>query len=73
MFKEMLYDISHENHKPAKISIMNKYDPITDFRALLSPKQLENFKISYFEHFTELPYFKFQNQLIHNLILRQLK
>lgn len=69
----MEYDISVEKHKPAKISTINKYDPISETRALLSAKQLSDFTDSCFGHFMNMPHFKLQNQLIHNLLLRQLK
>lgn len=52
---------------------MNKYDPITELRALLTSKQFDNFCASCFDHFIELPNFTLHNQLIHNLLLSQPK
>lgn len=69
----MKYDIPSVKHKPAKISTLNKYEPVTDLRALLSATQLSAFNDSCFGKFMNMPHFKIQYQLIHNLLLRQLK
>lgn len=69
----MKYDIPVENHKSAKVTTLNKYEPITEIRALLSAKQLSDFSECCFGPFLNMPHFKLQNQLIHNLLLRQLK
>ena len=69
----MCYEFSLDKHKGAKISTLNKFDPITDMRALLSESQLADFSQSCFGHLMNLPNFKIQHQLIHNLLLRQLK
>lgn len=44
----MKYDILVGNHKPAKVSTINKYEPNIELRALLSTKQLYNFSDSCF-------------------------
>ncbi|XP_074324817.1 uncharacterized protein LOC141661716 [Apium graveolens] len=69
----MRYIIPLDMHKGAKISRVNKYDPITDLRALLSDSQLSVLKNSCFGYLMDLPNFKVQNQLIHNLFVRKLK
>ncbi|XP_017252079.1 uncharacterized protein LOC108222706 [Daucus carota subsp. sativus] len=68
----MKYEIPISKHKGAKISTSNRYEPMTELRTLLSEKQLEEFRKCCFGHFLDIPHFKLQNQLIHNLLLRQL-
>ncbi|KAL8127962.1 hypothetical protein AgCh_014771 [Apium graveolens] len=74
MIREGLkYAIEVEYHRSGKVATLNKYDPITDIRALLSAEQLNEFSNSCFRKFLNIPHFKFQNQLIHNILIRQLK
>lgn len=69
----MKYDIPIDNHKSAKVSTLNKYEPISELMALLSAEQLSAFSKSCFGHFIKMPHFKVQHQLIHNLLIRQLQ
>ncbi|KAL8101335.1 hypothetical protein AgCh_033279 [Apium graveolens] len=67
------YTIELEYHRSSIVSTLNKYDPIIDIRALLSVEQLSEFSNSCFGKFLNIPNFKLQNQLIHNILIRQLK
>lgn len=69
----MQYVIPVKDHGTAKINTNNKYEQISDLLETLSVKQLDEFRSSCFGHFTQLSPFKIQYQLIHNLLLRQLK
>lgn len=68
----MRYELPLDKHKGAKVVCANKYDPITELRTILSIEQLDSFSKSCFGHLMNLPNFKLQNQLIHNLLVRQL-
>ncbi|KAL1802830.1 hypothetical protein ACET3Z_031477 [Daucus carota] len=71
--KGMQYVIPVEEHETAKLHRNNKYEQISDLVETLSVKQLAEFRASCFGNFTHLRPFKIQYQLIHNLLLRQLK
>ncbi|XP_062119264.1 uncharacterized protein LOC133833015 [Humulus lupulus] len=69
----MQYIVPLENHNRAKCHAIIKHNQITDLHQLLSPKQISDFADSCFGHFLSLPSFVMQYQLIHNLLLRELK
>ncbi|XP_062107851.1 uncharacterized protein LOC133818802 [Humulus lupulus] len=69
----MQYIVPPENHHRAKCHAIIKHNQITALHQLLSPKQISDFDDSCFGHFLSLPSFVMQYQLIHNLLLRELK
>ncbi|XP_062112449.1 uncharacterized protein LOC133823602 [Humulus lupulus] len=69
----MQYIVPPENHNRAKCHAIIKHNQITALHQLLSPKQISDFADSCFGHFLSLPSFVMQYQLIHNLLLRELK
>lgn len=68
----MCYELPIDKHKGAKIVCANKYDPVTDVRTILSEEELVEFSKSCFGSLMKIPNFKLQNQIIHNLLVRQL-
>lgn len=69
----MEFIVPPENHTRAKCHAVIKHDQISSLYELLSPKQISEFADSCFGHFLSLPSFVMQYQLIHNLLLRELK
>ena len=69
----MQYFIPVKEHRTTKINTNNKNEQIRELLKMLFIKQLDEFRASYFGHFTHLRPFKILYQLIHNLLLGQLK
>ena len=65
--------INNDDYFVAKIGCSLSYDVIIQIKNILNEHQFALFKFTYFGYFLKLPKFEVQCQLIHSLLLRELK